>query len=216
MVLRRMGNRRKSPLPEIKQLLHDLLAKAKQANLVAPAIAVEFHKIGPFRQRLKQAIGNAGGHGSRFSLILTSAREIAVAVGTIGHHLENKSAQYTGSKEPLKALIIDSIGSAAIDSLSQQACQYIGRKASSQGYQASSPLSPGMPGLPLSAQTDLFRLLPTEQIGVSLNSGQMMVPRKSISMLFGLGPNMPTWSQTEVCADCSLKKDCRHRVCRKS
>ena len=211
-VLRRLGNNRKRPLPAIRQLLYGLLDEVKDFRLLEPAIAVEFHKIDTFRHRLKKAKGNVGDYGPRFSQILTSAREIAVAVGTIGPRLEKRITYYAGIKEPLRALVIDSIGSAAIDALSQAACFYIRRESSLRKYQTSSPISPGMPDLPISEQTRLFELIKAGQIGVSLNSRQMMVPRKSISMLIGLGPKMPTWSQAEVCADCSLKKDCRHKV----
>ena len=112
----------------------------------------------------------------------------------------------------MQALILDGIGSAAVDSLAQEACHFINREASSHGHQASSPISPGMPGLPISEQWQLFQLVPAEQIGVHLTSSAMMVPRKSVSMIIGIGPDMPTWTQAEVCNRCGINKTCHYRV----
>jgi len=86
------------------------------------------------------------------------------------------------------------------------------REALSRGYQASSPLSPGMPGFSISEQWQLFKLVPAEEIGVSLNPSGMMVPRKSTSMVIGVGMKMPTWTQAEVCDRCSLKRTCPYKV----
>jgi hypothetical protein len=77
---------------------------------------------------------------------------------------------------------------------------------------ASSPLSPGMPELPIANQQLVFQLLPADEIGVRLTDRYVMVPLKSISMVIGLGTEMPTWTQAEVCARCSLNQNCLHRM----
>ena len=43
-------------------------------------------------------------------------------------------------------------------------------------------------------------------------SSGMMVPRNSVSMVIGIGPRMATWTRAEVCARCSLKETCPHRI----
>ena len=143
---------------------------------------------------------------------LPSAKELAVIVCTIGPKLEEKAAQFFRHDEPLRALLLDGIGSAAVDSLSEEACRILAQKAATRGYQTSSPISPGMFGLPISEQQHLFELLPAEEIGVCLTSAQIMVPCKSVSMVIGIGPKMATWTKAEVCRHCKLKKNCRHKV----
>ena len=55
-------------------------------------------------------------------------------------------------------------------------------------------------------------LVQSDEIGVSLTSSGVMSPQKSVSMVIGIGPHMPTWSQEEVCARCSLRKTCPYRM----
>jgi hypothetical protein len=43
----------------------------------------------------------------------------------------------------LRGMLLDGIGSAAVDSLTEEACKLIADEASSRGYEASSPISPG-------------------------------------------------------------------------
>jgi hypothetical protein len=69
-----------------------------------------------------------------------------------------------------------------------------------------------MPGFPISEQWRLFELVPAEEIGVSLTPYGIMIPRKSISMVIGIGLQMTIWTQAEVCARCNLKETCLYRI----
>ncbi len=112
----------------------------------------------------------------------------------------------------MSGLLLDGIGSAAVNSLAQEVCKLIAHEASLRNYQASSPLSPGGRSFPLSEQWQLFKLVPAEEIGVRLTSTGLMVPRKSVSMVIGIGPQMPTWTKAEACARCNLGRTCRYRI----
>jgi len=210
-VLRRQGIRDCLKLqPHTTALLHELLTTVNK--LLEPAIAYESYSITEVhRDRLCLEDGTVL-YSSLLSSLLASATELAAVVGTIGPRLEEKTASYFDRNEPLRGLLLDGIGSAAVDCLAQEACQFMNLEALSRGYKASSPLSPGMRGWPIHEQRHLLKLVPAEQIEVHLISSAMMVPRKSISMVIGIGPDMPTWKQTEVCDRCSLKKTCQHRV----
>jgi cobalamin-dependent methionine synthase I len=69
-----------------------------------------------------------------------------------------------------------------------------------------------MPGFPMTEQWNLLELAPVQEIGVSLSSSGVLVPRKSTSMVIGIGPKMTRWTQAEVCARCSLNKTCPYRI----
>jgi len=47
---------------------------------------------------------------------------------------------------------------------------------------------------------------------VSLTSSGIMVPRKSASMVMGIGPKMTRWTEAEVCARCNLRETCHYKV----
>lgn len=210
-VLRRQGIQDGLKLqPHLMVLLRELLSTADE--FLEPAIAYESYAItGVHHDRLCLENGTVLG-GSLLSSLLSRARELSAVVCTIGPRLEEEATACFDSHEPLRGLLLDGIGSAAVDCLAQEACQLINGEALSRGYKASSPLSPGMSGWPVSEQWPLFQLVPAEQIGVHLTPSAMMIPRKSISMVIGIGPDMPTWKQAEVCDRCSLKETCSHKV----
>ncbi len=212
-VLRREGIKQDAKLrPNIKSLILELLVSVRNEHLLEPAIAYEIYSITEVGHHQLWLEGNMALHGRLLPSVLAEAKELAVVVGTIGPKLEARVADCFDRDEPLRGLLLDGIGSAAVDSLSQEACQFIKREVSSSGYQASSPFSPGMPGFPLLEQWQLFKLLPADKIGVCLTSSAMMVPRKSISMVIGIGPQVPNWTQVEICAHCGLKETCSHRM----
>ncbi|MCK4863676.1 MAG: hypothetical protein KAS25_05225, partial [Dehalococcoidales bacterium] len=113
-----------------------------------------------------------------------------------------------------RAMLLDGIGSAAVDILVQEACRFFSGEASKRGLQASSPVNPGMPGLPITEQQNLLELAHAGDIGVSLTSSGVMVPRKSTSMIIATGPVMKTWTQAEICARCNLRETCPYTVLR--
>ncbi len=211
-ILRRQGIRNPAKIQqETVELLHELMDTAEKQYLLKPAIVYELYPVTKVHNDsiiLKDGILQ----GEALPSLFTSARELVIAICTIGSHLEEVAAGYFISKDPLRGLLLDGIGSAAIDSLTQEACKIIVHEASFRGYQASSPLSPGMAGFPISEQEHLFELVPAEEIGVRLTSSGMMVPRKSASMIIGIGPQMPTWTQIEACASCSSYRTCPHRI----
>lgn len=212
-VMRREGFREYSKIrSEIKILIRELLASVKKAHLLEPAIAYEIYTITEISPRQLSLEGKPVFHDPLLSSLLPQAKELAVAVCTIGPRLEKQASDYFNQGEPLRGTLLDGIGSAAVDSLTEEVCKFIARKASSRGYEASSPINPGMPGLPITEQWQLLKLVPAGEIGVTLTSSAMMVPRKSVSMVMGIGPQMAKWTRAEVCARCHLKKTCPYRI----
>ncbi len=212
-VLRRVGFGNYSGIrPEIKSLVSELLAGVKNAHLLEPAVAHEVYPLTKTSHRQLSLDGNAVADGSLLSSLLPEAKELAVVVGTIGPRLEKQVTDYSSRGEPLRAVLLDGIGSAAVDSLAQEACRFVADEASSRGYQLGSPINPGMPDLPIVKQRHLLEMVPAQEIGVSLTSSGMMVPRKSVSMVIGIGPQVATWTRVEVCARCSLGKTCPYRI----
>jgi hypothetical protein len=212
-VLRRQGFRGRSKIrPEIKILIRELLASVKKAHLLESAIAYEIYTITEISQRQLSLEGKPGIRTSLLSSLLPQAKELAVAVCTIGPKLEKQVTDYTSRGEPLRGTLLDGIGSAAVDSLTEEVCKVIAAEASSRDYEASSPVSPGMPGLPITEQWQLLKLVPAGEIGVSLTSAGIMVPRKSVSMVMGIGLQMAKWTRAEVCARCHLKETCPYRI----
>jgi len=139
---------------------------------------------------------------------LSGAQRLVAAICTIGPEVENATTKLIG-EDPLYSLALDGLGNAAVESLAQQVCGYIAEQVIGEGLQASSPLSPGNPEWPVEVgQPQIFALLDPSKAGIALTSGGMMIPKKSISFLVGLGSEM---SQTSMCSICSLKETCRYQ-----
>jgi hypothetical protein len=212
-VLRRQGFRGNSKIrPEIKSLILELLATVENAHLLEPAVAYEYYQVTGMSSSQMSLESDKAIHGSLLPKIFPEAKELAVLVCTIGPKLEKQATAYSKSGEALRGMLLDGIGSAAIDMLAPEACRLIASEALSRNQQASSPVSPGWPGLPLTEQYTLFELVNAQEIGVSLTSSGIMVPRKSVSMVIGIGPQMTTWTQADVCARCSLRQTCPYRI----
>lgn len=140
---------------------------------------------------------------------LGRASEVIVMACTIGKEIDELVGSLFNA-DPLAALAMDGLGSAAVESLAIQACNYFEAQVSSQGLSTSMPLNPGMIGWPVEqGQPEIFCLLDSEQIHISLNESCMMVPNKSLSMVIGVGKDV---SQAGTSCDyCSLKGVCKYQ-----
>ena len=212
-VLRRQGLRRGAKVrPEITTLIRELLTTVRKAHLLEPAIAYEIYTAAEIGQRQLSFEDDPKAHSSLLSSALHHAKELAVAICTIGPKLEGQVSDYFNQGEPLRGTLLDGIGSAAVDSLTNEACRLVAEKAATRGYEVSSPINPGMPGLPIGTQRQLLKLVAARQIGVRLTSSGMMAPRKSVSMVMGVGPKMTKWTRNEVCDRCRLRMTCPYRI----
>jgi hypothetical protein len=198
--------------PEIKNLILELLASVNKAHLLEPAAAYECYAVSGMNDSQISLEGDKAIHGPLIPAIFPEAKELAVAVITIGSKLEKEVTNYSKSGEALRGMILDGIGSAAVDMLAPEVLRLIAAEVLPRGYEISSPVNPGMPGFPLTEQWNLLELVNTREIGVSLTSSGILVPRKSVSMVIGIGPNMTRWTQAEVCARCSLRETCHYRI----
>lgn len=210
-ILRREGFRGYAKArSKVKNLLAELLESVRSSNLLQPAAASEIYPVTSMSPDRVSLEGNAAINGSLIPSTFPDAVELAVTVCTIGPGLEERVTEYSRSGETLRAMMLDGIGSAAVDTLVQEVCRYISNDALSRGLQASSPVNPGMPGLAITEQWNILELARAGEIGVNLTSSGIMVPRKSTSMVNALGAKAKTWTQAEVCARCNLRETCPH------
>jgi len=198
--------------PHMGAIMSELLRDVREDHLLEPSAAFEIFSIEEVR---KDGISLYGGHvifSRAFSMHIGSAEELAVSVCTIGTGLENRAAELFKNNQRLHGLLLDSIGSYAVENLCEEICRFIGEQASSRGSQIGNQLRPGMPGFSLLEQINLFGLVYAQDIGVSLTSAQVMSPVKSASLIVGIGHQMARFSKSETCALCNLNKTCRFKT----
>jgi hypothetical protein len=208
-ILRREGFRGYAKArPKLKNLLAELLESVRSSQLLQPAAACEIYPVTSINPDRVFLDGDAAVNGPLIPSNFPDAKELAITVCTIGPGLEERVTEYSQNGDTLRAMMLDGIGSAAVDTLAQEICRYISHDALSRGLQASSPVNPGMPGLDIREQWNILELAGAGEIGVNLTSSGIMVPRKSTSLVNALGTKAKTWTQAEVCARCNLRETC--------
>ena len=108
-----------------------------------------------------------------------------------------------------KAVIADSAASCLVESLADDVCDELQRKYGP----LTARFSCGYGDFPISAQRGICALLSTDtRIGLCVDAGGSLVPRKSITAIVGIkGGGKPfPFSQTDKCALCG-NKDCTAR-----
>ncbi len=212
-VLRRGGFRGYSKARlEIQSQVEALLEDVSDSNLMNPTAAFDTYPVTGMTPERVSLEGNASVNGTLLPSTFPEAKELVAIVCTVGPELEKQVTEYSRGGETLRAMLLDGIGSAAVDTLIIEVCHQIAGEASGRGLQAGSPVAPGMPGLAITEQRNILELAHAGEIGVSLTSSGIMVPRKSASMILALGPRMKTWTQAEICARCNLRETCPYSV----
>lgn len=212
-ILRRQGLLGQSRVnARIEGLIGELLDGLAETGLLAPAAAYESYHITEMQPDRVLLEGGGVLNGSLIPTTFPEAVELITMVCTIGPGLENRVTEYSREGEALRGTLLDGIGSAAVDTLAQEVCRSIAREVASRGLQAGSPVNPGMPGLPITEQENLLALAGAKEIGVSLTSSGVMVPRKSTSLAISIGGEMETWSQADICRRCNLVYTCPYSV----
>jgi len=200
--------------PEIKLLIRELLASVKKSRLLEPAVAYEYYTVRSMNDSQMSLDGNKAINGPLLTATFPEAKELAVILITIGPRLEKQVTDYSKNSAALQGMILDGMGSTAVDMMTPEVLRRLASEVSSRGYEISSPVNPGMPGFPLTEQWNLLGLVNADEIGVRLTASGVLVPRKSTSMVMGIGPQMTRWTQAEICARCSLRETCHYKVTR--
>ncbi len=183
--------------------------------LLHPLVLFEQYPVKKFtHERLELATSAAGDgkaqlSGTLIAQHLARAQEVVILVCTIGGELDERVSSLF-KVDPVLAVALDGVGSAAVEMLAIQAANYFESQADARGQKSSMPLNPGMVGWPVEiGQPQIFTLLDSEMIQVSLTEACMMSPNKSLSMVIGLGNEMS--AAGSACDYCSLKGVCRYQ-----
>lgn len=140
---------------------------------------------------------------------LGPAEEVVAILCTIGAELETHASELSGS-DMLRALAFDGVGSAATEALANAACAQIEEEARGAGHETTIPLSPGMDGWKVEqGQPQIFSLFPDQEISIELRPTGLMLPRKSLSMVVGIGEHVSQSGST--CDYCRMRETCRYQ-----
>ncbi len=207
-----------------RQGAHPAKVRARQPRLVAlaeravaegnlrirPQVAYRVLKIQELKPDVVSLSNDLQFTGATLARKLVHAEFLIAAVATIGAELERHSLALT-KEEPSFALALDGYGTASVGALTVAMRQFFSELAKQIHLTTTSPAYPGANDWELaSAQEQLFSIVDASAIGVSLTSSFLMTPRKSVSMVIGVG----NCGQSSVhpCEECGASATCRHRI----
>lgn len=184
-------------------------AISKAVSLLEPKVVYRTLDVQSVRHEHLELTNDARLTGKLVAQHLARARQVHVILCSIGTSLEKYAAEMWATNA-IYGLALDGAGSAAVEALANAACRRFENQAALLGWQTSIPLSPGMVDWTVNeGQPQIFQLLTGEPLDVSLTESMLMLPRKSLTMVLGVGPEMEAGGRT--CDYCSLKKVCRYQ-----
>jgi hypothetical protein len=92
----------------------------------------------------------------------------------------------------------------------QELCAQWEEEANEDGLHTSAMLSPGESTWSIDDQKVIFDLLDARSIGVSLTSGLVMNPFKSLSLIMGISPHPLETGGLTNCDFCTIKDRCQY------
>lgn len=149
--------------------------------------------------------------GKKLASYLKKATHVEVFIATIGPRLENEASRLGADGEYLESYILDRIGSLAVESLASNFEKELRKYYESRNASVSMRVSPGYCGWRLEEQALLDKILDFSRAGVGLTERFMMVPRKSISAIMGIGSKNIFGRVKSPCDICEKIKICEYK-----
>ncbi|WP_455584271.1 vitamin B12 dependent-methionine synthase activation domain-containing protein [Bacteroides sp.] len=146
--------------------------------------------------------------GKKISGLLKGSEKIAVFVCTVGPGVTFAYKNFTAEGDPLKAYLVDMLGSIAVEKAMDRIQQQIAGELSEIGLKMTNRFSPGYCNWLVKEQRKLFSLLPPSPCGIQLSESALMIPSKSISGIWGIGSSVRYVEHN--CSLCGMKS-CLYR-----
>lgn len=155
--------------------------------------------------------GNVTLSTKSISAYIKGANKIRLFLVTIGDSLEEEASRLMNSGEQLDGYLLDRIGSFAVESLAGDFEDKLREACVTDKESVSMRFSPGYCDWPIEEQFKLDKLIDFNKAGVRLTENCMMVPKKSISAIVGIGPaGVFSPNKKSPCSICNIKS-CDYR-----
>jgi len=196
------------PSARIMSLINEYIENAH--NLIAPSYSYVIRDIKSVKGSRVVIEGSVTFQSEVIAQLLEQCEKVAVFALTIGNHLEELVAHLAESGVIVQAAVLDAIGSGATEKVADFVQGRIVGVARAQGLCASQRFSPGYCDWNVSEQKKVFQAMNGNSTGIRLTEGCLMLPRKSISGIIGIGPCNGNIENYNPCKSCN-KHDCPGR-----
>ena len=147
-------------------------------------------------------------YGPNISKILTGSKIAILYILTLGNRVDEIINEESQSGDTLATIIMDTITTSLLETLGD----FVGAKIKIEGKEhqnwgATCAYSPGQYEWTIEEQKKIFEMLDGRRIGVELNESYLMVPFKSVSGVYGFGPE-DRIDKTRVACDLCPRENC--------
>ncbi len=225
-VLRYLGyKKRKSETTEEINALIDLMIK-KAMYILTPQGIIKNAKITSRNLATLEISCDNGKYvmqGKEVFNHLEDCQYVTLLAVTIGEQIDDEIDQLFQGEEPTKALILDAIGSDAVERVADYVNEYVNKEAGRKGYDTKFRYSPGYGGWSVENQHELLQYLDAAQVSIKATEYSQLLPRKSVSAVIGWYPKkqscpkleinkvkITTVSKSNFCIKCGLE-DCQYQ-----
>jgi hypothetical protein len=188
----------------------EIAAQALEGSrfLLEPQVFLRKLAVRSLRHEKLELEGGLSIKGAWISQQLAPVESVYAIICTVGQKIETEASRNMDT-DMLLGLALDGVGSAGVEALATLVCKQIEDQAAAEGLQTSVPLSPGMLNWSVDeGQPVIFEILSEINSIVELTPSFLMRPRKSLSMLLGVGKDLGAKGST--CDYCALQGTCKY------
>jgi hypothetical protein len=208
-VLRNIGYCTDCKLPaRLTSLINDYVENVHQ--LIEPSYSCIIRDIKRVQGSIVIIDGSIIFESQVIASLLEQCEKAALFLVTIGKHLEEMAYRLSEDGLIVQATVLDAIGSVATDGVADFVQERVKEIADEQGLVISQRFSPGYCDWDIAQQRTLFRAVGGDSMGINLTDGCLMIPRKSVSGIIGIGPRDGGVENYNPCKTCD-KHNCRGR-----
>jgi hypothetical protein len=153
--------------------------------------------------------------GTKIQNHLAKCTKVSIFTCTIGSSIESLIDAYFKDGEYTRAIIVDAIGSAAVEYVADTLNQYLHTAAYRQKHHLVSRFSPGYGDWDLAIQKDLVSAAGGQAIDIQVTASSLLIPRKSISGIIGWikGFTQQQPKHVSPCLLCQIPR-CDNPICK--
>lgn len=203
------------PHPRTVKLHQKIIDEA--ASLVRPTaiwVEVDVTSIGVGELFLEDGykftsnlLPNVAGTAEKMLLILT----------TIGAVIDDRITEYKEAGKMSEAFALDTCATAYVTKVGTTAMSRMEEAYHRNGLKTTFPMGPGHSYWKgLEDMRVIFHFLRAERIGLHLNASNLIIPRKSVAMVMGVGGNLADFKGMTHCEFCNLQTSCQLSALRSS
>ncbi|MEK6973350.1 MAG: hypothetical protein AABW72_04905 [archaeon] len=169
--------RDEKPDERTKRMIASLINKSKA--LINPKAIVKEFKITRKGKDSVEIGKKLKIKSSNVAFLLKDCETVTFFACTLSSDFQEKSENL------LVSIVVDAIGSVAVEKLAERVNKVIFEKAKKKGFKITQRYSCGFADWSLDDQPKILKMLDASKIGLKVNKANILIPRKSITAIIG-------------------------------